>query len=91
MRRFAAVLGACLLTLGACGDEGYPPEAVEDFMSSCTTQLGASRSYCRCAIDNLQESMSFDDFQAAEDEITSGSQNLPQELRDAAESCVDEL
>jgi hypothetical protein len=92
MRRVAAVIGACLLVLGACsGDEGYPPEAVESFMESCTTRLDGSRSYWRCAIDNLQESMSFDDFQAAQEELTSGSDNLPQEMRDAAEACVDEL
>jgi hypothetical protein len=92
LRRIAAVAGAVLLALGACGgDDGYPPAVVDNFMESCTAQVGASQSYCRCAIERLQESMSFEDFQAAEAKITDGSENLPQELQDAVDSCVDEL
>ena len=92
MRRIAAVASAVLLVLGACGgDDGYPPEVVDNFMESCTTQVGASRSYCRCAIDRLQESMPYEDFQAAEAQINAGSEDLPQELQDAVDSCVDEL
>jgi len=86
------VAAAALLAFGACGgDDAYPPEVVDNFMESCTSQVGASESYCRCAIEELQTSMSFDDFQAAEDRITSGAENLPQELQDAVDSCVDEL
>jgi len=90
--RIAALAVAALLALGACGgDDGYPQEVVDNFIESCTAQVGASQSYCRCAIDRLQESMSFEDFQAAEAQITSGSENLPQELQNAVDTCVDEL
>jgi hypothetical protein len=89
--RIAAVVSAALLAFGACGDDGYPQEVVDNFMESCTAQVGASQSYCRCAIDRLQENLSFDDFQAAEEQITAGSDNLPQELQAAVDSCVDEL
>ena len=92
VRRVAAVAGAVLLALGACGgDDGYPQGVVDNFMESCTGQVGATQSYCRCAIDRLQESMSLDDFQAAEAQITAGRENLPSELQDAVDSCIDEL
>ena len=91
MLRIAALAGAALIALGACGGDGYPQEVVDNFMESCTAQVGASRSYCRCSIDRLQESMSYDEFQDVEAEITAGSENLPEELQEAVDTCVDEL
>jgi len=31
-------------------------------MSSCTAEPKATQTYCRCVLDNLEESMSFDEF-----------------------------
>jgi hypothetical protein len=92
VRRVGALVAVAVLALGACGgDDGYPQEVIDNFMDSCTAQVGASESYCRCAIERLQSSMSFDDFQAAEAKITAGSENLPRELQEAVDSCVEEL
>jgi hypothetical protein len=90
------IVMAAIAVFGACGgDDGggvqaYPQEVVDNFMESCTNQPGANESYCRCAINQLQETMSYDEFQAADREISEGG-DMPEELMNAVESCVDEI
>lgn len=89
------VLAAVALALGlaACGDGGdgsneYPAEVVENFVTNCAAQPGTTESSCRCAIDELQERMSFEEFEAAEqDLVTTG--NVADELRAVVDECKD--
>ena len=87
------VLAAIALALGlsACGGDGgneYPDEVVENFVSNCAAQPGTTESACQCAIDELQERMSFEEFEAAEqDLVTSG--DVANELRAVVEECKD--
>jgi hypothetical protein len=92
VHRLGLVAAVLVLMLGACGgDDGYPQEVIDNFMESCTAQSGATQSYCECTIDELQNTMSFEDFQDAEATITSGDEDLPPALQDAVDACVDEL
>ena len=65
-----AILIALVLSLGvaACGgdgggEDGYPNEAVSNFMNSCTAQQGATEAACRCVIDELERTMPFEEFE----------------------------
>lgn len=69
--RSALGVAAAAFALAGCGgggDEksGYPDEAVETFVASCSKQPGASKEACRCVIDRLQVTMPYDEFVAAD-------------------------
>jgi hypothetical protein len=65
-----------LVALAGCnggdGGGGYPSQVVENFMTSCTAQPGASESECQCAIDRIQETMTLEEFAAEEQRIVRG-------------------
>jgi hypothetical protein len=69
--RSALAVAAAATALAGCGGgdddkSGYPDKAVETFVSSCSKQPGASEEACRCVIDRLQVTMSYDEFVAAD-------------------------
>jgi hypothetical protein len=69
-----ALLGAAL-GLAACGGGGaeeYPAEAQRSFVDACVAQNGANRSACECALDQVQENVSYKEFRKAEAALTSG-------------------
>jgi hypothetical protein len=82
---------ALALGLSACGGDGgdeYPDEVVENFVTNCAAQPGTTESSCRCAIDELQERMSFEEFEAAEQDLVATG-NVAEELRAVVEECKD--
>jgi hypothetical protein len=85
MRRGLIMIVAAATFAAGCSNGSYPPQVVENFMSSCTAQPGATDAACSCAIERIQEEMTLDEFQAAEAEIQAGGS--PPELIDIIEEC----
>jgi hypothetical protein len=68
-----------------CGGGGnvYPDEAVQSFTMSCKAQAGATESTCRCVLDNLQETMSYEEFKRVDTAIRiGGTDEIPEESRE---------
>jgi hypothetical protein len=80
--------------VASCGGGGndYPDEAVQSFMKSCTAQAGATESSCHCVLDNLQETMSYEEFKRVDTAIRiGGTDEIPEDSRekflDAVSDC----
>jgi hypothetical protein len=94
MRPDAAVAALTLALAAGCGggddERGYPAKSVEAFVATCSKQNGVSEEACRCVIERLQETMSYDEFVAADEaarenrEPTAASSA---KLEAAADSC----
>lgn len=68
-----------------CGGGGndYPDEAVQSFMMSCKAQAGATESSCRCVLDNLEETMSYEEFKRVDTAIRiGGTDEIPEDSRE---------
>jgi hypothetical protein len=96
---------AAALSLGACGgddssdpakdtggDRGprypYPATTVRAFVNSCAEN--GSRAVCQCAIDRLQETLPFKDFDAADKAIRQDkplSASTRRTIDEATEAC----
>lgn len=89
MRRTHVVL--CLVLgslLVACNQgEEYPRQVVENFMSACTAQPGATEEACSCAIERIQEEMTLDEFVRFEARLEEGGQP-PSEIQEIVQECA---
>lgn len=61
----------------------YPPEVEEGFLRSCATRV--DRRMCRCALDQLEERYTVDEFRAFEARVVKGE--IPKEIADAVAAC----
>ena len=84
----AAVL--CLVLSACGGDDAYPEEVVDNFVSACTSQPGTTVEYCRCSIREIQNDVSIEEFRRLEQGIAGGN-GLPDRLVDAISECIDLL
>lgn len=74
---------AAAFAAGCDGGNDYPDEAVDNFMTSCTAQAGATESSCRCVLDNLQETMSYEEFKRVDTALRmSGTDEVPEDSRE---------
>jgi nitrous oxide reductase accessory protein NosL len=73
-------------TASAKADE-YPAPVVQNFMKSCTAQAGATTSYCRCTIEELQRTLPYDEFKDADAAIQKGGK-APAKARDAIQDAI---
>ena len=69
------------------GQNAYPQESIDAFMSSCM-DAGGTESECRCAIDSLQEQVSFEEFERI-DEAAREGRPTPKIVRDVIEECAE--
>lgn len=53
-------------------ESGYPPEAVARFLENCTGGDPALQRSCTCAIEEIQQRYSFEEFVELEQEIEAG-------------------
>jgi ABC-type glycerol-3-phosphate transport system substrate-binding protein len=65
----------------------YPAPVVQNFMKSCTAQAGATTSYCRCTIEELQRTLPYDDFKSADAAIQKGGK-APSKARAAINAAI---
>jgi hypothetical protein len=83
-RRLAVLL--VLAAAAACRRrpaDVYPPEVVQNFMTSCTTR--AEARICRCALDALQRRFPLEQFRALDGRLSAGE--MAPELVDAVAGC----
>jgi hypothetical protein len=99
----AFMLAAVLIASGCGGGDddegggGYPAEAVSNFMASCEPSAvegseGAltaeeARTICRCVIDDLQQTLSLDEFLEYDERAREDASDPPAEVTDALEKC----
>jgi hypothetical protein len=72
------------------GGEGFPQTVVDNYMRGCTSGGQATEEYCECSLDELEKTVSLEEFIELEETFTA-SGDLPQELQDAVTACVDKL
>ena len=87
----------------ACGGgddaEGYPDEVVSNFMASCEPAAVESsqgeltaeeaRTQCRCVIDELQETLSLEEFREVDARAREEGFDPPDEVSQALDKCTD--
>lgn len=77
---------------GGGGDDGYPTAARTNFVESCDKQPNASRSVCQCALEELEKTLPYEDFKAADEAIRNGDQPdkaASDKLTAAVRGCVE--
>lgn len=72
------------------GGEGFPQTIVDNYMKGCTAGGQATEEYCECSLDQLEKTLTLDEFIELEESFTTTG-DLPQELQDAVAACVDKL
>lgn len=76
-------------TSAVSGDRRYPETVETGFMQGCTS-TGGTESYCRCALDRLEQSYDLGEFEDATiSYATTGK--LPDTMMDAARDCLPKL
>ena len=66
----------------------YPPATVREFVNACAKN--GSRSVCQCTIEQLQETLPFEDFDAADRAIRQDrplSESTRKTIDEATETC----
>jgi hypothetical protein len=77
-------------TDGGGGGEGFPQTVVDNYMRGCTAGGQATEEYCECSLEQLEKTISLEEFIELEESFTTTGE-LPQELQDAVTACVDKL
>jgi len=74
-----------VILVAGCGDDSheYPPEVVKSFITSCEQR--AEPSHCNCAIDKLQETYSYEQFQSMEQRLN--EREVQAEMANAVSDC----
>jgi hypothetical protein len=72
----------------ACGDTGhtYPTETVDNFMAACQAR-GTSERACDCALDNIRERYSVEDYNALEARVAQNDPKATAEMAELAADC----
>ena len=78
-------LGGNRDTSSASGEQ-YPAIVETNFMNSCTA-TGGTTSYCRCALDHLEQDTDLEEFAGMEQEYLKTGQ-LPESVMSAVRACV---
>jgi hypothetical protein len=82
-------LSAALVACGG-GDGGskYPESVVQDFVESCSESGAASESECQCAIDEIQQDYTLEEFTEIALEIANTG-DIPTELAGPIAACIE--
>jgi hypothetical protein len=86
----AVVAVIVILATGGDGDGGggdFPESAQDNFITQCEATSGGNTSYCECALDKIQQEVSYDEFQDI-DAAVLGGESLPEEITDGLAECL---
>jgi hypothetical protein len=83
MPRLVALLGALLAVACRRDPDVYPADVVANFLSNCTTR--SDQAVCRCAIDQLQQRFTLEEFRRVEARMRAGE--MPAEAVQAVQGC----
>jgi hypothetical protein len=72
----AMLLAASASACGGSGTGGFSPAIERNFIEACTAS-GAQFKSCRCVYARLKDTVSYEDFKAADDAIRSGGKASP--------------
>jgi hypothetical protein len=86
-----SVTGALCVALAGCGggddkDSGYPAAAKDNFINACNTSSGGNKTFCKCAFDKIEASMSYAEFKKEDAAINDGRKPSKQ-VSDALAKC----
>jgi hypothetical protein len=82
-------LGRNQATGTSAGGQRYPAMVETTFMNSCTAS-GGTTSYCRCALDHLEQDYDLGDLAGMEQSYTSTGK-LPDSVMDVVRDCLPQL
>ena len=75
--RSGVALSFAVVGLAACGgggEDGYPQESVDAFVSECRAQPNTTERQCRCVVARLQETMPYEEFARADKALKESQQ-----------------
>lgn len=85
-----SVTGTLCAALAGCGgantDNGYPEAAKNNFINACNTSSGGNKTFCRCAFDQIEASMSYAEFKKEDAAINKG-RKPSKKVSDALAKC----
>lgn len=84
-RRLLPIVAAFALACGRDERQRYPDEVAENFLRNCRAN-GATEASCRCALEETERRLTFDEFRALEGRVERGK-TPPRELVEIAERC----
>ena len=85
----ATTLTAAMIALAACGGgDGYSAETRDNFVEACTSQKGATESYCGCAYDRIEKTVPFEEFERIDKELDGDFGKASKQVRDAFQKAI---
>lgn len=78
-------VAAALLATG-CGKNDYPAKSERAFLSNCEKTSGGKTSFCKCALDKVEEKFSYDEFKK-EDTAVAAGKSPSRKFTDAIAEC----
>ncbi len=89
-RRCLLVLAVASLLVG-CGlaDEGWPEEVRDNFLGACLDGSGGEEDYCRCVLEELEASLTVEEFEELEGDLAEEG-DLPPVVEVIVEDCIDQ-
>ena len=82
-----ATVAAALAATGCGGGKNdYPAHAERAFLANCDRTSGGKTDVCKCALDKIEEKLSYDEFKKEDTAIAAGG-SPSRKLTDAVAEC----
>ena len=87
----ATTLALAALALPACGsDDGYTADTRDNFVEACSSQKGATESYCGCAYEQISKTVPFDEFKRVDKDLGGDLAKASKSVRDAFQKAIED-
>jgi hypothetical protein len=85
------VTGLLCAAVAGCGggsdsSSAYPAAAKNNFITACNTSSGGNKTFCNCAFDRIEASMSYAEFKKEDAAINKG-RTPSKKISDALTKC----